>query len=412
MKIGIIGGGAAGMAAAIAAAENNAAVTILEKNDRIGKKLLATGNGKCNFSNLQFTCGCYRSDDPQRLKPILEQFTVSDTVDFFHRLGLMTKEKNGYLYPACEQASAVLDVLRFALARRKVRIETGCRVIKTEKKGPHFLVHTQKDNRHILYEFDKIILACGSSAGLKRETEENGMKLAGLFSLERIPFSPALVQLRCGEDFFRALAGVRCQAAVTLHADGAVITETGELQLTDYGISGIPVFQLSRYAAKSFAKGRKQLAASIDFLPGIKEAEWEKLLLTRRQTLGFETAEQFFTGTVHKKIAGVVLKQCRIPFTEITDRLADQTLLLAGRMCKAFPVTVTGVNSFAQAQVCAGGVRLTEVTDSMEAKKQKGLYLAGELLDADGRCGGYNLQWAWTTGTIAGRAASIDGEIK
>lgn len=406
MKIGIIGGGASGMAAAITALSEGADVTVYEKNDRVGKKILATGNGKCNLSNKNLTCECYRSEEPQYLAPILGQITVEDTLAFFHRLGLMTKDKNGYLYPECEQASAVLDVLRFALARMGAVVRTEAAVTKIEARGGRFFVHTQSGNGHSPVQFDKIILACGSKAGLKQETAENGMKLAASFGLACIPFTPALVQLRCRESFLKAMAGVRAQAAVSLTADGAEYSETGELQLTDYGISGIPVFQLSRYAAKALRKGEKQLSVRINFLPQFSAQEWKKELLTRRRLLAEESAEQFFTGTIHKKVSSVILKECGISQTQRIDALPEEQLLAAGRMFQRFPLTVTGVNPFANAQVCAGGVRLSEVTDRLEAKKQKGLYVTGELLDADGRCGGYNLQWAWTTGIIAGRAAA------
>lgn len=405
MKIGIIGGGASGMTAAIAAAECGASVTIFEKNDRIGKKILATGNGKCNLSNLHFSYDCYHSEKKELIPPVMEQFGVKETLDFFHRLGLLTKEKNGGLYPECEQASAVLDVLRFALTRLGVAVHTNCFVERIEHSGSSFLVHTQKEDRHFRSEFDRIILACGSKAGGKKSDEENGQKLAASFQLKRTPFVPALVQLRCKEPFFKALAGVRTQAEVSLFIKGTAYREKGELQLTDYGISGILVFQLSRHAAKALPAA-KELAGRIDFLPAFSDAQWEEHLLARRRQLGMECAENFFTGTLHKKIISVILKEAGIsPKTPVSD-LSDQRLLEAGRLCKHFPVTVNGVNPFMQAQVCAGGVLLSEMTDRLEAKKVKGLYLAGEMLDVDGKCGGYNLQWAWTSGMVAGSAAA------
>ena len=405
MRIGIIGGGAAGMAAAGTAAECGAQAVILEKNDRIGKKLLATGNGKCNLSNLQFSCGCYHSSDPQRLPPILAQFTVQDTLAFFRRLGLMTKEKNGYVYPQCEQASAVLDVLRFALEYRNVELETDCRVVGIEKTGKCFLVHIERNDGHYVREFDRIILACGSKAGLKKETDENGMELAAALSLRRIPYTPALVQLRCGEPFFKALAGVRCHAQVMLATEEGELAETGELQLTDYGISGIPVFQLSGYAVRALRR-QKTLPAFLDFMPDTDEETWDRALLARRKMLEFENMEQFFTGTIHKKIVGVILKLSGIRPQDKVGEVPAKRLLEAGQKMKRLPVTVTGANGFAQAQVCAGGIRLTEMTDCLETRRHRGLYAAGEMLDVDGRCGGYNLQWAWTSGVVAGRAAA------
>lgn len=407
MKIGIIGGGASGMTAAIAAARCGAEVTIFEKNNRVGKKILVTGNGKCNLSNLNFSYDCYHSEDKQKLIAVMEQFGVNDTLDFFHRLGLMTKEKNGYLYPQCEQASAVLDLLRFSLTRLGVTIRTDCFVKKIEKKRERFLLHIQKEDRHISCEFDRIILACGSKAGLKKGEEENGQKLAAAFGLRRTAFVPALVQLRCRETFFKALAGVRTGAEVTLSIKGKEYREKGELQLTDYGISGILVFQLSRYAARALPE-LKEISGSINFLPEFSDTEWERFLLERKKSLGMESGELFFTGTVHKKIISVILKEAGFPVQVPVAELSDEKLLEAGRLFRHFPVTINGVNPFAQAQVCAGGVLLSEMTEKLEAKTVKGLYLAGEMLDVDGKCGGYNLQWAWSSGMTAGRAAATE----
>ena len=407
VKIGILGVGASGIIAAIAAAEAGGDVTILEKNDRIGKKLLATGNGKCNFSNLELSSACYHSDTPECIDPVLRQFTISDTLAFFHRIGLMTKEKNGGLYPACEQAAAVLDVLRFWLEHKKVQIKTNCQVIGITYARNMFCVNAKVQDEECSYRFDRIILSCGSKAGIKKDADENGQKLAGLFNLKQTPFVPALVQMRCQETYFKALAGVRCQAEVTLLAKGMKHCERGELQLTDYGISGIPVFQLSRHGAKMLQNHNiDTLPVFLDFLPEFSDQQWKKMLLERRQNLGFETMERFFTGTVHKKIAGVILKLSGIPSSVKAGDLETDQLLSAGKLLKELRVTVTGVNPFWQAQVCAGGVRLSELTTSLEAKRQKGLYVTGELLDVDGRCGGYNLQWAWTTGMVAGRAAA------
>ena len=405
MKIGIIGGGASGMAAALAASGQGLDVTILEKNDRIGKKILVTGNGKCNLSNLAFSTDCYHSGAKERLSGIFKQFTVSDTLDFFHELGLMTKEKNGYVYPQCEQASAVLDVLRFALERKKVKIETGCRITRIVYKQGSFQVQVEKEDRHAVHRFDRMILACGSRAGYKENEKADGLSLAESFQLRTEPFLPALVQLRCQEPFLKALAGVRTQAKITLQTKDNTYKEEGELQLTDYGISGIPVFQLSGYAVRALQK-QKALSVLLDFLPHFSEKEWEEELLLRKKALGNEIMERFFTGTVHKKIITVLLKKEQISLNSRVTDFSEERLLALGMLLKKFPVTVVGHNSFSQAQVCSGGVLLDEVADTLECRHQKGLYLAGELLDVDGRCGGYNLQWAWTSGIIAGRNAA------
>jgi len=286
-KVGIIGGGASGIAAAIAAAQKGADVTLIEKNDRVGKKILATGNGKCNLGNTAFDVSAYRSDDRKALSKLLSGFSTEDVLTFFDGLGLLIKNKNGYLYPECEQASAVVDVLRFALERYHIKIHTCCKVYKIEPHGVFFRVHMQNEDRHLQETFDKIILACGSSAGIKNTTDVNSLDLLHKLGMQYHDFLPALVQLRCKEPFFKALAGVRTQAGLTLFVGKQTYYEIGELQLTEYGISGIPVFQLSRYASKALSTSHKgkTLPVIIDFLPQFDEAEWKEYLLKRRKSI-------------------------------------------------------------------------------------------------------------------------------
>lgn len=405
MRIGIVGGGASGMTAAIAAARQGAQVTILERNDRIGKKILATGNGKCNLSNLDFLTEYYRSEDQERVGMILQADAVSQTQIFFEQLGLMIKSKNGYLYPECEQASAVLDVLRHELVHQGVRVVCDEEVVALDKgKSGGFLVQTKSGGR---YPFDRVILSCGTSAGLKKGMKTNlPQSVAAKYGLDYVRQVPALVQLRCEEAFCKSLAGVRCQAGITLYVDKDTYRENGELQLTEYGISGIPVFQLSRFASYGLLR-KKKLPVEVDFLPSLKENEWAEFLLERRRTLHYKSMEDFLIGTVHKKIAGVVLKLCGISPAEAAEYVTDSKFAKLERLMKHFPMTVTGTNPVENAQVLAGGIKLTEVAENMELLKCRGLYLTGELLDADGRCGGYNLQWAWSTGITAGMAAGM-----
>lgn len=403
MKIGIVGGGASGMTAAIAAARQGAQVTILERNDRIGKKILATGNGKCNLSNLDFQTEYYRSEDPERVGTFFKKDAVRQTQLFFEQIGLMIKSKNGYLYPECEQASAVLDVLRHELAHLNVRVICDEEVVALDKgKGGGFLLQTKSGSR---YPFDRVILSCGTSAGLKKGTKTNLPQLVAVkYGLDYVKQVPALVQLRCEESFCKALSGVRCQAAVTLRVGNDTYREDGELQLTDYGISGIPVFQLSRFASYGLVRDQK-LSVEIDFLPSLTEKEWEELLWERRRTLHYKSMEDFLIGTVHKKVTGVLLKLCGIGPAEQAKYVTDFKFAKLSGLVKHFPMTVVGTNPVENAQVLAGGIKLTEVSENMELLKCKGVYLTGELLDADGRCGGYNLQWAWSTGMTAGMAA-------
>lgn len=438
MRIGIIGGGASGLVAAYFAAKAGAEVTIFEKNHRLGKKILATGNGKCNLSNLDFSTGYYHSMDPQRIDDFFSRFSVQDTMKMFSGLGLLVKDKNGYLYPECEQAAVVVDVFTYALAQLHVEVKNGFYVTEIqkqkhsigvvgwkeesaedatsaqkEKKKKNSPKSKKTDDKNVSrkeekHYVDRLIIACGSKAGLTKEAEaeENGIALLSFLHLSCAKRVPSLVQLKCRENFFKQLAGVRCHAEIVLELSATnELHEKGELQLTDYGISGIPVFQLSRYASYALLE-QKSVSGYIDFLPEIRLSDWEKLMQNRRTAYNNRPAEQFLVGTVNKKIIPVVLKEAGIRGADRIDQVSDSQFRKLIHFFKRFPITVTETNPFSSAQVCAGGIRLNEVSDSLELIKCPGIYVTGELLDIDGRCGGYNLQWAWTSGAIAAKAAT------
>lgn len=422
-EIGIIGGGASGMMAAIAAADSMKGrpceIVILEKKDRVGKKLLATGNGKCNLTNLSFSVenpgSYYRSRNPELLSVFFARFGVEDTLRQFERLGMLVTDKNGYVYPLSGQAATVLDTLRFALEERNIRTITECRVehaeYRREGRNTGFYIQAQGES----YWFRRLILACGSTAGEKTE-DMGGYELAGSFGHSLIRPLPALVQLRCAGSFWKGLAGVRCDAGIRLiveeKRDGKVsgkeYDEQGELQLTDYGISGIPVFQLSRFASAALAEGRR-VKAFLDFLPGFcgKEEIWNSLIEKKSRACHGRSMEVLFNGLVNKKIIQTVWKLNGLHGEDIVSSGTLVSVKKVFAMLRRFEVTVTASNPFANAQVCAGGVPLTEVDSQLRSRCCQELYLAGELLDVDGRCGGYNLQWAWTSGYLAGRAAGL-----
>lgn len=402
LRLGIIGAGAAGMTAAIAAASLGAPVTLVEKNDRAGKKILMTGNGKCNLSNRSLSVRDYYSSHPKLLSGFLDQFGTEDTVAFFEGLGLFIKDKGGYLYPLSEQASGVLDVLRFACGRAGVKLQTGAEVTSIQKKKD-FTVTTAIGD----YHFDKLILACGGLACPKSGSDGMGYRLAAQMGHSLIPAVPALVQLRCQEKYLKEIAGVRCQAAVSLYVrDELCRQESGELQLTDYGISGIPVFQLSRTAAYAL-KDRKKVTAILDFMPDYATEDlMDRMKIKYGAFAPNSPAEEFFTGILNKKIMRLVMKQAGIRADSPMGQTAWEQVRQTIFSIKSFRVTVIDTNHFENAQVSAGGVPLNEVTRCLESVFVPGLYFAGELLDVDGRCGGYNLQWAWTSGHIAGCAAA------
>lgn len=402
-KIIIIGGGASGLTAAIAAARQGSSVTILEHMDRVGKKLLSTGNGRCNMTNLTMRPDCYRSSQPQFPMKVLDRYSVWDTLTFFEDIGIITKSKGGYIYPNSEQASAVLDMLRLEAAELGVVIHCGCqvrRIKKERKKG--FRTETGQG----LFWSDALILATGSKAAPVTGSDGSGYELAKQLGHTVITPLPALVQLRCAGSDYRQFAGVRCEAALKLLIDGSVrASEEGELQITDYGISGIPVFQISRFAAVALAE-KCRVTVLIDFLPSKKIDDTIRFLTIRKNRMARRDCADFLTGIINKKLAHVILKRAGIGLNHKTGELKPEQLKRLLGQLKSFEAVVTATNSFEQAQVCSGGVNTREIrSETLESKLVPGLYLTGELLDVDGICGGYNLQWAWSTGMIAGNCA-------
>lgn len=401
------------MVAAIAAAGEGACVTIYEGNDRLGKKLLATGNGKCNLGNRKLSADEYHGDSPKLIRQCLERFGAEDTIAFFEGLGLMVKDKNGYLYPVSEQASSVLDVLRLAVERLHITVVYGAKInsLKAQKDGCYQVGWTGGTAVH-----DAVIIACGSKASPKTGSDGSGYRLAAQLGIRVVPVVPALVQLKCAEDYCKAIAGVRTDALIHIWNGSKKVTEErGELQLVEYGISGIPVFQLSglvnqllqRQASQEAKKN--QLCAEIDFLPQLSLEDWKAFAGKRLKAAGKKspmTVEEFFTGLLHKKLMTLFIRLAGLKTNMLLSEAEPERLWEVFRLCKSFSLHITGSNSYDNAQICAGGVSLKEVTDQLESVSHKGLYFAGEVLHVDGRCGGYNLQWAWTSGYIAGKAAA------
>lgn len=392
------------MAAAIRAARNGAEVELFEGNDRVGKKILSTGNGKCNLGNVELELDKYFSSRPERLERFLEKFNADDTIAFFHSLGLLVKQKNGGLYPVSEQAASVLDALRYAIDREPaIKVRTQCRIDRIER--------TAKKNKITLFSgreqfsFDRVILACGGKAAPKTGSDGSGYLLAKMLGHEIIPTVPALVQMKCSEEWFKSVAGVRADAEISFD-DGERVAERGELQLVDYGISGIPVFQLSR-RMNYILRSRKELVVKIDFLPDYPGEHFaDKLFRERRALMKGATVEAYFTGLLNKKLMLLFIRMAGLKPTEAAEQADSERLKRVYELCRELRVHVTGSNSFDNAQVTAGGVPLEEVTERLESKKAPGVFFAGEILDVDGRCGGYNLHWAWCSAYLAGTGAA------
>ncbi len=392
----IIGGGASGMMAAITAARAGADVVLFEKGERIGKKLLSTGNGKCNFTNTMQDASCYRTGHPAFVMSALERFGKDELISFFDELGVPAKIKNGYAYPNSETATSILDVMRFELDRLGVRVVCDVKIFSAKKKGEVFEINTDKGR----IESGRLIIATGGKAAPKTGSNGDGYKLARSFGHSITPIVPSLVPLECEGDF-KGIAGVRVDVAMKLLSDGRELcTEEGQLQITDYGLSGIPVFQLSRIAGYELKEG-KNVEIAIDYIPEISGEELIENLKSRKKYKECLACVDALAGLLNKKLISYVLKKAHVngKYGAIKEddfkRICD---IIKGDIIK-----VSAPLGFDRAQTTAGGVPLDEIDDGFQSLKVPGLYFCGELLDVDGRCGGYNLQWAFTSGHLAAK---------
>ena len=401
--VAVIGGGASGMMAAVTAASEGARVILLEHKDRIGKKILSTGNGRCNFTNIHQEPICYHSEDPMFPWEVVERFNAQAVISFFLQLGVYSKNRNGYIYPNSDQASAVLDAFRMELDRLKVEIRTGveCREIRPGKKG--FTVLTDQGP----VRADRVILCAGSKAAPTTGSDGSGYDLAKKLGHRILPVLPALTALKCEEKFFKSIAGVRANGSVSIWSGGECIAkDTGEIQLTDYGISGIPVFQVSRYASKLLYE-KKETDAVLDFMPDFTKTQTDAFLRARAKTRPDKSAEMFLIGLFHKKLCDLWIRLSEIPRQRKTGELTEDEIARLTDLIKEFRVRVRETNPYDKAQVCCGGVDTREVNpETLESVYVPGVYFAGEILDVDGMCGGYNLTFAWASGYVAGKAAS------
>lgn len=400
-KLIIAGGGASGMAAAITAARMGAQVLIIEQKDQLGKKILSTGNGRCNFTNLNMGPDYFRGDQPSVTEIVMEEFGVLQTLQFFGSMGMLSRDRDGYVYPRSNQASAVLRVLTMEIKKLGVEVQTGTKVLSAAYKNKRFIVKTD----HGVYDSDSLILACGGKAAPVLGSDGSGYKLAQSFGHSVSPVVPALTALKA--EGFQKASGVRTDASVTAVIDSkCAASDTGELQITNYGISGIPVFQISRYIAKALQKGQCA-EVEIDYFPQMEEDDFKMFLKDRKMIHSSRTMEEFLVGIFPLKLIDMLLAKAHISRSRKVSELTEQEMDRLIKICRHEKVRITGTNSFDQAQVCAGGVRTSEIwPNTMESRLTDELYLTGELLDIDGCCGGYNLQWAWSTGCLAGMYAA------
>ena len=398
MIVGIIGAGASGMAAALAAAEQkDVQVVLLERQARVGRKLQATGNGRCNLTNLHTSVTHYHGENAGFVEPALQRFGLEDTLAWFSQMGLYTvAEPSGRVYPYSDQANSVVDVLRFALDRPNIRLYTGFEVKKVRAVDSGFSVESDQETIFC----DRLIVACGGLAGTKLGGTIDGYKILQKLGHHCTKLRPTLVQIKSDWPYLPSLKGVRanCRAQIfwngQLHSSGK-----GELQFTEHGLSGPVMFEISR----DVCYGKGDWVCILDFLPDL-DAPLLPMLQRKRETN--LPAEELLTGILHNRLGRVIVKEAGISGHAPIRQLEDWEL---GKVCDnvhALQIPLTEPMGMDAAQVTAGGIVTTEFDpQTMESKLVPGLYACGEVLDIDGDCGGFNLQWAWSSGRCAGTAA-------
>ena len=402
-EIAVIGGGASGLIAAITARKAGKKVTILERKERILKKVLVTGNGRCNLTNARASISNYFGKNILLIENILNNFTPQNVMDFFYELGIIcNEEERGKVYPLSGQASSVVDALRFEAEKLGIKIETEFYVRKIEKDGFKFKIFSE-DKRKI--EANRVILSTGGQSYPELGSNGSGFQLAKDFGHSITKLSPAIVQLKTEKYQVKGLQGIKADTSVTAYGDNKKIcTYNGELLFTDYGISGNVVFNIS-FVMPLY----KNVEFEIDFMKKFDYNELYELLRKRKKIMAHLTMENYFNGMINKKLGQFLSKMSGIEkLSKPVKDLNDNEIKKLCTSLKKYRINILETTGFKNAQVTAGGISLDEVnTDTLESKIIKGLYFSGEVLDVYGECGGFNLQWAWASGYIAGKNAGI-----
>lgn len=403
-KVIVIGGGAAGLVAAIVAAREGAKVTLLERKDRVGKKILATGNGRCNLSNQAMDGSYFHSDSLKIFDEVYRQLDRHKTLAFFNELGIETVELDeGKLYPMSLQASSVLNVLRYEADRLGVVVE--CKEEVTEVRlEPKVKVISKKKT----YYGDAVVMATGGKSAPDLGSNGSGYKLLEDLGLKMVQPFPSLIQLTSDYRYLKHLKGTKMMANISVVINEQVLrTEYGELLFTDYGVSGPPILQLSRHASKALYHNVRGVELKVDLMPAIDEAAMDQLLLRRIDHMPYKTLDVFFEGMLPKALIVPVIKDNGLDMNmkgaDVTKPMRQSVV----KWLKGLTLTITGTRQWNQSQVTAGGIDCTMVkASSLQSHQYPNLYICGELLDMDGDCGGYNLQWAWSSGYVAGKNAA------
>ena len=404
-RIVVVGGGASGMMAAIVAQSRGFDVTILERNDRVGKKLLATGNGRCNYTNENIDLRFFHGEDKEFIKSVLDRFTNKDAIEFFERLGITPAvEDNGKVFPLSYQSSSMLDVLRYEMKRIGVNVITDSYVVKITK-GKEFKLYI-KDGRE--FKADKVIFATGGMAMPVSGSDGNGYSLAKTFKHIKNEPTPALVQLKLVGDKWKQINGVKFIGRASLKINNKYIAEDiGDILFTDYGVSGPPILQLSREAIRAKKEG-KNVKIGISILYNSSKEDIYNYLLERFKNMPEKTLEESLIGMLNKRLILPIIKELKLDKDKLSSDISENEISLLAEILTNWEFELSGDKGWGSAQTTAGGISLKDINpETMESKIVKGLYFCGEILDVDGDCGGYNLQWAWSSGFVAGNSAAF-----
>ena len=394
VEVVIIGGGAAGLTAALAL---NKKTIVLERGERVGRKLSATGNGQGNVGNLDINESRYFTFGERRLiSSCMQKFPQTEILAFFEKLGFMfCSDERGRLYPASKQASSITDLIRYRLEKdQNKRIITGAFVTDITKKGEYFIVTTVSDGEKRLFSAKNVILSAGGKAAKNFGSDGNGYLLARKFGHAATNLFPSLVQLKTQTGDIKTLKGQRVGAVVTAYCDNKQnAREKGDVIFTDYGVSGDAVFRISAFVCD---KIEQNITLSLDLMPDCGTEKLVSVLCERTANKAIPAGE-ILCGILPNTLGRAVIK-----------RTGNQNPVAVAQTIKNFTLKVTGTAGFDYAQVTKGGIRLSDVSADMQSKKCPGLYFAGEILDVDGQCGGYNLQWAFSSALTAAESINND----
>lgn len=396
----VIGAGASGMMAAITAARENKKVCIIEKLDKAGKKLLATGNGKCNFTNADMSPECF-GGDKTFVSYVLDYFSVEDCLRFFHSIGIYPKNKNGYYYPNSEQASSVVNAFLEEIERVGIMISYDTQVLDIVSSKETVNINTNKGS----FCAQKLIIATGLLAAPKLGSDGSLFEIIKSFGHRFVPILPALCGFYCKGMQFKKISGVRATGTVTAIVDGKnVAKDTGEIQFTDYGLSGIPVFQISRFLSKGLYE-KSEVKISINLLPTWEKEQVLEELKHRKVLKSAQEVSMLLNGLINQKLSDAILEKANIKNDVFVSSLSEANIGRIAELLQNITVSVTKYRDYEFAQVCTGGIPVGDINiKTLESKLVPNIYFAGEILDVDGICGGYNLHFAWATGYLAAKS--------